>query len=175
VKLLFAFLALLLAGVSAYPIPVACKGKPHLPLDNMIVIQRFGAPGPNGPHVGVDLKTGGYKQVYSTVDGIVMWSEENVRVYGRSIFILGCDGFGQLYAHLSERKVVFGEVVQSGQLIGLSGGDPNDDIDGDGWGSGAHLHWEVRVPGHLENNLYNINPEIYWNLINRPEGLLEAR
>jgi murein DD-endopeptidase MepM/ murein hydrolase activator NlpD len=170
-KFLFVLIALLFAGASAYPVPVVCKGKPHLPTIVAPIVQPFGHLG----HVGIDYGVPVGAPVYSVMDGIVMWSEENVRVYGRSIFILGCDGFGQLYAHLSERKVVFGEVVQSGQLIGLSGGDPDDDIDGDGWSSGAHLHWEVRIPGHLENNLYNINPEIYWNLINRPEGLLEAK
>jgi murein DD-endopeptidase MepM/ murein hydrolase activator NlpD len=70
-----------------------------------------------------------------------------------------------LYAHLSQLNVRFGQIVKSGQIIGLSGGDPNDDIDGDGASSGAHLHFEVRVPSHLDNNLYNIDPEYYLDKI----------
>jgi len=85
-------------------------------------------------------------------------------VYGRFVMLLHCDGYLSLYGHLSQIKVKFGEIVHAGQLIGLSGGDPCDNIDGDGWSSGAHLHFEVRVPGHLDNNLYNIDPLKYLEL-----------
>ena len=75
--------------------------------------------------------------------------------------LLHCDGYLSLYAHLSAFSVDFGDIVHSGDLIALSGGDPDDEIDGDGWSSGAHLHFEVREPGHLDNNLYNIDPLEY--------------
>jgi murein DD-endopeptidase MepM/ murein hydrolase activator NlpD len=172
VKLLFALFALVFAGASAYPIPVACKDAPRYPVaESAPIVQAFGHLG----HVGVDIRVGVGTPVHSVMDGIVMWSEENVRVYGRSVYILGCDGYGQLYAHLSARKVSFGDVVVAGQVIGLSGGDPNDDIDGDGWSSGAHLHWEVRVPGFLGNAKYNIDPLRYWDLVNRTGELPEAQ
>ena len=145
----------------AYPIPVDCRNEYHQPTaENVPVIQSFGHLG----HVGIDYGVPVGTKIYAVMDGIVMYAIEDSRVYGRSIFILHCDGYGSLYGHLSKLKVKFGEVVKSGQFIGWSGGDPNDNIDGDGWSSCAHLHFEVRIPGHLESNLYNIDPHKYEEL-----------
>jgi murein DD-endopeptidase MepM/ murein hydrolase activator NlpD len=144
--------------VRAYPIPVDCRNAFHKPtISSADIIQAFGHLG----HVGVDYGVPVGTEVYAAMDGIVVTIYQDSRVYGRSIYLLHCDGYMSLYAHLSETKVKFGQIVMAGQLIGLSGGDPNDSIDGDGWSSGPHLHFEVRVPGHLDNNLYNIDPAIY--------------
>jgi murein DD-endopeptidase MepM/ murein hydrolase activator NlpD len=168
-KLLYASMVviMMICGASVYPIPVRCNGLPHLPTIPARISQPFGHLG----HVGIDYDVPVGTEVYAMMDGVVMFSREDSRVYGRSIYILGCDGYGFLYAHLSQLKVKFGEIVKSGQVIGLSGGDPNDAIDGDGWSSGAHLHFEIRVPGHLESNLYNIDPLIYWECVNKVDCL----
>lgn len=131
---------------------------PHYPLsDNPPVCQAFGHYG----HVGVDFNVPVGTRVYAVLDGEVVVTAEDSRVYGRFVMILHDDGYASLYAHLSKIEVKKGSHIRGGRLIGLSGGDPRDQIDGDGWSSGAHLHFEVRVPEHLENNLYNTDPMLY--------------
>lgn len=157
-------LAILFLGawvISAYPIPVECRSASHPPtISTADISQPFGHIG----HVGVDYDVPTGAKVYAVMDGIVIRTQENGHIYGRYLMLLHCDGYMSLYAHLSELRVKFGDTVKSGALIALSGGDPFDNIDGDGWSSGAHLHFEVRTPGHLDNNLYNIDPLKYLEL-----------
>lgn len=124
------------------------------------VTQRFGAPGPKLPHVGVDFTLYVGSPVYAVMTGRVI-SAEIDRVYGRYIMIEHLDGYASLYGHLSEIKVRVGDWIRSGKLIGLSGGDPSKDPEGAGWSIIPHLHFEIRVPEHLDNNLYNIDPMEY--------------
>ncbi len=112
-------------------------------------------------HVGIDFKVPVGTEVYADVAGTITKEQDNARVYGRYLTIKHKDGYISLYAHLSKFKVNEGDFVVPGQVIALSGGDPDDKIDGDGWSNGAHLHWEIRVPGHIDNNLYNIDPMEY--------------
>lgn len=111
--------------------------------------------------MGIDFNVPVGTDVYADLCGVVVTATVTTKVYGRYLMLEHPDGYVSLYAHLSEFKVKKGEWVFAGQLIALSGGDPKDNIDGDGWSAGAHLHWEVRVPGHLNNNLYNIDPMKY--------------
>ncbi len=53
------------------------------------------------------------------------------------------NGLETVYAHLSRIKVKAGQVVQSGQTIGLGGST--------GHSSGSHLHFEIRYKGHPLN------------------------
>ena len=152
-------LAILIFGMLfSYPIPVGCNNGAHFPT---FATANISQPFQHLGHVGIDYSIMVGTPVYAVMDGIVIWSGLYGNVYGRSVVLLHCDGYMSLYAHLSTTEVKFGQVVNSGELIARSGGDPNDKIDGDGWSSGAHLHLEIRVPGHLENNLYNIDPLIY--------------
>ena len=143
--------------LGSYPVPVKCRSGSHFPTIDAPIGQSFGHLG----HVGTDFIVPVGTEVYAAMDGIVIRAEDYGRVYGRYLMLLHCDGYLSLYAHLSAFSVNFGDIVHSGDLIALSGGDPDDEIDGDGWSSGAHLHFEVREPGHLDNNLYNIDPLEY--------------
>jgi murein DD-endopeptidase MepM/ murein hydrolase activator NlpD len=58
---------------------------------------------------------------------------------GPSIFIEHPDGYASFSCHMSEIDVAVSDKVRQGQIIGLTG-DPG--IDG-GFGTGAHLHWEI--------------------------------
>jgi murein DD-endopeptidase MepM/ murein hydrolase activator NlpD len=144
----------LIIANAIHPIPLVS----YPTTKNARISQHFGYKG----HVGVDFDVKVGTPVYAVLAGKVITALEDERVYGRSIMILhDVDGYASLYGHLSKLLVHKGEYVVAGQLIGLSGGNPNDNIDGDGMSSGAHLHFEIRVPGHLDNNLYNIDPLQY--------------
>ena len=143
--------------ISATHIPDDCflSSSPYIP--DYIIGQEFG----NLGHKGIDYSIPVGTEIYADLDGIVIIEENNARVYGRYLMILHPDGYASLYAHLSAFKIKAGEKVYAGQLIALSGGDPNDDIDGDGWSTGAHLHYEIRQRNHIDNTLYNIDPIEY--------------
>ena len=131
-----------------------------------LVCQGFGdmPKGAVEPHTGIDFKVPVGTNVYADVDGRVIEEHNNDRTYGRFIMILHPDGNASLYAHLSAFKVEVGDYVRGGDLVALSGGNPDDNIEGDGVSSGAHLHWEVRAKGHIHNYKYNVDPIEYLQL-----------
>jgi murein DD-endopeptidase MepM/ murein hydrolase activator NlpD len=63
--------------------------------------------------------------------------------YGNYIIVSHGNGFETLYAHLSEIRVVAGQGVQRGALIGLMGST--------GRSTGPHLHFEIRQGGVKRN------------------------
>lgn len=65
--------------------------------------------------------------------------------YGNYIIINHGNGFETLYAHLSEIRVIAGQGVQRGHIIGLMGST--------GRSTGPHLHFEIRQGGIKRNPL----------------------
>jgi murein DD-endopeptidase MepM/ murein hydrolase activator NlpD len=128
---------------------------PHYPLDNMLVYQEFGHLG----HVVADFKVPVGTLVYAILNGVVTMTCQDSKTYGRFVTILHGDGHESWYAHLSKTLVHKGDIVQGGTIIGLSGGAVG--ADGAGQTTGWHLHFEVRVPGHLDHNKYNVDPIKY--------------
>jgi hypothetical protein len=63
--------------------------------------------------------------------------------FGNVVIIMHPNGLETVYAHLSKIKVKSGDVVKSGQIIGLGGNT--------GHSSGTHLHFEMRYKGHALN------------------------
>jgi LysM repeat protein len=63
--------------------------------------------------------------------------------YGNYIVINHGNGFETLYAHLSEIRVIAGQGVQRGHVIGLMGST--------GRSTGPHLHFEIRQGGVKRN------------------------
>lgn len=63
--------------------------------------------------------------------------------YGNYIVVNHGNGFETLYAHLSEIRIIAGQGVQRGQVIGLMGST--------GRSTGPHLHFEVRQGGVKRN------------------------
>ena len=148
---------LMLMGERSYPIPVDCRSTPHEPtIANAPVYQEFGY----FDHVGVDYEVI-LEPVYTVMDGIVVQVVHDSHIYGRFVSVLQCDGYLAMYAHLSKTLVQFGDVVKAGQLIALSGGDPTDNIDGDGQSTGYHLHFELRTLMYFNDNTHNIDPLKY--------------
>lgn len=91
-----------------------------------------------GRHTGVDLRGPAGSPLLAAAAGRVVLAE---RLDVRGNYVLIDHGWGVYsgIAHLSEIHVTRGQVVQQGQVIGLSGST--------GRSSGPHIHWEMAVNG----------------------------
>jgi peptidoglycan glycosyltransferase len=96
-------------------------------------------------HPGIDLSSPQGVPVYAADSGLVIFAGWTGIGYGNAVLIDHGNGFQTLYGHLSQISTVCSSVVEKGELIGLSGDTGNS--------SGAHLHFEVRVPGGYLNPL----------------------
>ncbi len=110
-------------------------------------------------HPGIDLakrtcKTNNYP-VYATADGTVVFRGLS-GTYGYRIDIQHIDGYLTRYAHLKSFNVLKGQIVYTGQVIAMMGGDP--EMPGAGSTTGCHLHYEVRINNAAQN------PANYMNL-----------
>lgn len=93
---------------------------------------------PRAPHSGADLKAAQGEEVHASNSGRVVLAK-NLFFSGNAVFIDHGMGVFTTYLHLSEIRVEPGELVERGQVIGLSGAT--------GRVTGPHLHWGVRVLG----------------------------
>jgi murein DD-endopeptidase MepM/ murein hydrolase activator NlpD len=89
-------------------------------------------------HTGMDIVVNCGTPVKAAATGDVIVIGWDAGGYGNYIIIDHGDGISTLYAHLQTVLVGYERVIQ-GQVIALSGNT--------GWGSGCHLHFEVRVNG----------------------------
>jgi hypothetical protein len=129
------------------------------------ITQEFNHPNPkyyggDGKHKGIDYGVMTGTPVYACMNGLVESASVANGGYGRHVVIKHGDGSRSFYAHLIVYSVVAGQPVEAGQQIGLSGGDPNDKIGGDGNSTGAHLHWEIR-PAGAKSDQDAVDPEKY--------------
>lgn len=93
-------------------------------------------------HKGIDVDLNKGDKVVAAFDGKVRIAKRRGG-YGNVVVIMHPNGLETVYAHLSRIKVKEGQVVLSGQLIGLGGNT--------GHSTGSHLHFEVRYKGHAIN------------------------
>ena len=104
-------------------------------------------------HTGVDVNIGVTgKNVVAVKSGTVVTSEARIKngkyySYGEYVIINHHDGTMTLYAHMlaGSRKVVEGQKVSQGQVLGTVGSTGNS--------TGTHLHFEVRINGRPVNPL----------------------
>lgn len=112
-------------------------------------------------HAGMDFVADIGKPVYATGNGVVEFAESDGSGYGLHVKINHGFGYLTLYGHMSQLKVVAGQKVQRGDLIGLVGST--------GKSVGPHLHYEVHKNGVPVNpvNYYfsDLTPEEYNKLI----------
>ncbi len=94
-------------------------------------------------HTGVDIGAPNGTPVVSAASGTVIASRF-MSGYGNCIMI-DHGGKVTVYGHLSSRAVSAGQSVSAGQTIGYVGST--------GMSTGAHLHFEVRVNGAVQNPL----------------------
>lgn len=125
------------------------------PVDNTSVNSGFG-PRWNSTHNGVDLKADA-AQVKAPADGIVDVAAIKNDDCGGTITINHSGGFKTGYCHLQKINVSPGQSVKQGDIIGISGGGPNDP--GKGRSDGRHLHFTLRKDGQVVDPMAYIGKE----------------
>lgn len=112
------------------------------PLEQTIITDEYGYSRKTGaytiPHKGVDYKAKEGTEVQAINRGVVRVAK-TYRNYGKTIVIDHGLGLMSFYLHLSKIKVNEGELVQKGQIIGLSGQT--------GYANAPHLHFSMRING----------------------------
>jgi len=89
-------------------------------------------------HSGMDIDLEVWDTVVSAFDGVVRIARKHGG-YGRVVVVRHYNGLETLYAHLHRIKVVIGQKIKAGELVGLGGSS--------GYSSGSHLHFEARFKG----------------------------
>lgn len=93
-------------------------------------------------HKGIDIDLNKGDKVLCAFDGKVRIARRQ-NGYGNVVIVRHYNGLETVYAHLSRIKVKAGDMVTSGQMVGLGGMT--------GHATGTHLHFEVRFKGHALN------------------------
>lgn len=117
-------------------------GEFTLPVDNVITSKFGWRDGRN--HNGIDVDLEVWDPVKTIFPGVVRVAR-TYGGYGRVVVVRHYNGLETTYAHLHRFKVKEGEVVTTGQVIGLGGSS--------GHSTGSHLHFEVRFKGKPINPL----------------------
>ena len=93
-------------------------------------------------HSGLDISTSPGTPVMCPAPGRVVQAGGGGD-YGRHVMIEHANGVRSLYGHLSKVDVKAGQMVEKGELLGLTGST--------GRSTGPHLHYELRVAGKAVN------------------------
>jgi murein DD-endopeptidase MepM/ murein hydrolase activator NlpD len=121
-------------------------------------------------HTGMDFTANIGTEVYVTGDGIVESVETSGWGYGKCIVVNHGFGYKTRYAHLSAFKVIRGDKVTRGQIIGLVGNT--------GKSTGPHLHYEVEHNGEKVNPIHyyhsDLTPAQYEKLIQMSQNSFRA-
>lgn len=111
-------------------------------------------------HKGIDIDLNKGQPVVAAFDGKIRIAKRNNGGFGNLVIIMHANGLETVYAHLSKIKVKQGQVVLSGQVIGLGGNT--------GRSHGSHLHFETRYKGYALNPLlfisYNENKLYHYSV-----------
>ena len=99
-------------------------------------------------HNGIDIDLNKGDPVVAAFGGMVRIAGRNGG-YGNVVIIRHWNGLETYYGHLSKIKVKAGQIIKSGQVIGLGGST--------GYSTGSHLHFEVRFKGIPINPRYLIS------------------
>lgn len=118
----------------------------HWPLDEAGYITRgqVGGTSADDAHPGLDIAVTTGTLVRATARGVVSEAGEDPE-YGTFILMQHTDDYQSMYGHLSRLLVTAGQVVEAGEVIGLSGNTGNS--------SAPHLHFEIRRLGQVVDPL----------------------
>jgi murein DD-endopeptidase MepM/ murein hydrolase activator NlpD len=98
----------------------------------------------NGFHSGADFASAPNTPIYAAASGRVVLAD-TLNIRGNTVVIYHGWGIYTLYAHQNVINVSVGDMVATGQVIGVAGST--------GRVTGPHLHWEVWVNGVPVNPL----------------------
>lgn len=114
-----------------------------MPTHSRVVTSNFGRRwGRN--HQGLDIKVYTGDSIFAAFPGKVrVVKNQGRRGYGKYIVVRHNNGLETVYAHLSRQLVKPGQIVESGEVIGLGGNT--------GRSTGSHLHFETRLCGKALN------------------------
>lgn len=129
------------------------KEKFILPLEEIFVTSPYGNSRKTGeysiPHKGTDYRAKIGTEIIAPNRGIVRIAQ-TFRNHGKTLVIDHGMGVMTFYLHMSKFKVKPGDVIERGQIVGLTGAT--------GYTMGPHLHLGVRI-----NNI-SIDPEKFFEL-----------
>jgi len=94
--------------------------------------------GSTASHPGVDITGHMGDPIWAAKAGRVIFAGWRGG-YGNAVVIQHSGNISTLYAHMSALKTKVGDVVEAGEVVGLTGTT--------GFSTGPHLHFEVRVDG----------------------------
>lgn len=100
-------------------------------------------------HEGIDISNDRGTPIKAALAGIVSFAGTESG-YGNIVRIDHGNGVGTRYAHLSAIRVAEGQVLSTGDVVGLMGAT--------GSATGVHLHFEVRVDGMAYDPLTALPP-----------------
>jgi pyrimidine deaminase RibD-like protein/peptidoglycan hydrolase-like protein with peptidoglycan-binding domain len=134
------------------------KDKPSIMPVNGRLTSAFGnrkapVPGITNNHPGVDIAVPTGTAVRSPIAGKVEYASMDNNACGGTIAISN-GREKHRFCHCSKIDVRVGQVIQQGDVIGLTGGGARDP--GRGLSTGPHLHWEKYIAGNLVDPLSNI-------------------
>lgn len=111
-------------------------------------------------HEAIDIRQSQGSPIFAPANGYVYKVTDNGMGYSYMI-LAHKDGLMTVYGHLTEFMVEEGDLVHTGDLVGLTGGMPG--TKGAGWmTTGPHLHFEVYKDG------VHVNPLDYMPLDDLP-------
>ncbi|MDA8425702.1 MAG: M23 family metallopeptidase [Treponema sp.] len=101
-------------------------------------------------HPGIDIAAPLGTPIFAARGGRVIAAERNA-IYGNYVLVLHDNGWESLYGHMSKILARYGQIVRTGDTLGLVGST--------GISTGPHLHFEIRKHGVAENPLDLLGPE----------------
>lgn len=125
----------------------------------------------SGIHNGWDLGVPSGTEIFAPITGEIVVATLNNGTFGGSVVIRSEDGTYYLFAHMKEIDLKVGMVVNTGELMGLSGGGPKDE--GKGYSTGAHLHFGIYTVGPDGSVIYD-NPGTKYDRTGVPINISEA-
>lgn len=116
---------------------------------NGVITQEFGVPNPpyEASHSGIDIAGSLGDPVTTFMSGKVTQAGHLSIACGSCVYVNHGNNITSSYSHLSAIKVKAGDEVKPGDIIGSQGQE--------GWASGVHLHFSIRVYDVL------VNPRIF--------------
>lgn len=135
------------------PTPPVARGDTWIwPVPDGRILSHFGAPRRTHRHAGIDIYGRVGERVLAARAGSVVYSDDRLRGYGKTVILDHGDGLRTLYAHNSALNVRQGQRVETGQPIARVGRTGNATTE--------HCHFEIRKNEVPVDPLLYLTPEI---------------